>query len=296
MPRIERADASVWYEDLGPRNGERVLLLHGGFFDPMTGERFWITPGVVDDLVAAGYRCLVPDRRHCGGRTSATFGPHTFGIDVNDAIALLDAEGIQQMHIVAGSNGCSVAMLLAARQLGRTKSLTLCWPGTQDNTLYHRAIERSLSALQQTGTADYLTVLRETGVPRLHEERPGWPFGVALLHDTRAAESFLTTATERAAQIIDQIRWTTLQGEPLREVAYVDTWKITNARIPTFIVPPEPADIFHDRATAEMLAAALPGSRMLAGAPITPSPQFAAHRASFTSSVIDVFTRCAAVG
>lgn len=290
MPSVERAGATVWYEDRGPRDGECVLLIHGGFYDPMDGERFWIAPGVVDDLVAAGYRCLVPDRRFCGGRTTADFDWHSFGADANDAIEVLDAEKISQAHIVAGSNGCSVALILAAKQIGRSRSLILCWPAIQDNTLYNAAVLRSADALREMGTAAYLDMLRADGLPRLHEERPGWPFGVALLRDDRTAATFLKMDTTWAAHAIEGISWFMANSHPLRQIDDREVWKITNARIPTFVVPPEPEDPFHDRATAEMLVNALPGGRMLAGAPITPSTHFPAYRASFVETLIAGFS------
>jgi hypothetical protein len=39
-----------------------VLLIHGGLGERMDAERFWIRPGVLAGLVAAGLEASAPDR------------------------------------------------------------------------------------------------------------------------------------------------------------------------------------------------------------------------------------------
>jgi hypothetical protein len=58
---------------------------------------------------------------------------------------------------------------------------------------------------------------------------------------------------------------------------------------PVYVVPAEPEDPYHDRATAEMLAAAIRGARLLSGAPVTPSPLFPDQRSAFVASLLQVF-------
>src|SRR5215217_3250038 len=111
MPFFARDDAAIWYEDLG--EGEPVLLVHGGLFDPMDGRRFWLRPGVADDLVAAGFRALVPDRRFATGKTQAPFALHSWDVEAGDLRAVLDHGGVATAHVVAASNGCSAAIRLA---------------------------------------------------------------------------------------------------------------------------------------------------------------------------------------
>jgi len=289
MPYIERPDASIWYEDCGSQDGACVLLIHGGLLEPMDGERFWIAPGVDDGLVAAGYRCLIPDRRYCAGRTSADFTSYSFLNDAKDLVAVLDAEGIDQAHVVAGSNGCSAALVMAAQVSTSLASLTLCWPATQDNALYEAASQRSTSALQQLGISAYLALLRANGLPRPYEECPDWPFGAALLHDKRTTELFMAVGAESAARVFETTVRSILSGEVLRGVWHRDVSRIVNARIPVFIVPPEPEDAFHDRTTAEMLVDAIDGARLLDGAPVTPSPHFPTYRASFIATLSIAF-------
>jgi pimeloyl-ACP methyl ester carboxylesterase len=290
MPFVERPGATIWYEDRGPADGVPVLLIHGGLFDPMTGERFWITPGVVDDLVAAGFRCIVPDRRYCGGRTRADFTGYAFSDDANDTIAILDAIGARSCHVVAGSNGCSVALSLAglhAGRIGRVQSLTLCWPPIRNDAALRAAFQRSASMVRAVGVEGYLETLRRDGVPHPTEDRPGWPFGVGLTRDERASASFRAHDAETAARRIEVTAHLTLIGWILRGIDETDVDPIARKEM-IAVVPPEPEDAFHDYAAAELLVRMIPGARLLAGAPITPSPHFAACRRRFSETLVSV--------
>jgi pimeloyl-ACP methyl ester carboxylesterase len=177
--------------------GSTALLVHGGLFDPMDGARFWIAPGVADDLAVAGYRVLTPDRRYSVGRTTSVFRPHSWDIEAADLATLLAAAGGAPAHVVAGSNGCSAAIRLALTRPECVRSLTLCWPATLDNAALLAQFERSAAFVAESGPAGYLAELRPQGLPRLGEERPGFPYGAALLRDARLASSFLAQSQRR---------------------------------------------------------------------------------------------------
>jgi pimeloyl-ACP methyl ester carboxylesterase len=95
-----------------------LVLVHGGLWEDVNAERFWVRPGVVDGLRAAGFVVSAPDRaeratsweaeaEHLAGRLPA--GPLT---------------------IVAGSNGCSAAVALALSRPVLVEQLLLAWPAT----------------------------------------------------------------------------------------------------------------------------------------------------------------------
>jgi len=131
MPFAPNAEAAIWYDDDGASDAgearETVLLVHGGLFDPMDGARFWRAPGVVSDLVAAGYRVLTPDRRF-HGRTTTPFAAHSWAREASDLLAVVRQGGLARVHVVAGSNGCSAALRLALLAPETVASLALCWP------------------------------------------------------------------------------------------------------------------------------------------------------------------------
>jgi pimeloyl-ACP methyl ester carboxylesterase len=139
----------IWQDRRGA--GDPVLLIHGGLFDPMDGARFWIAPGVADDLAAGGYLAITPDRCFSSGRTSAPFDVHSWDVEAADmATALADA-GVERAHVVAGSNGVSVALRLAATRPATVRSLVLGWPVAPDNAALELAFERAARAIKRDG-------------------------------------------------------------------------------------------------------------------------------------------------
>jgi len=95
--------------------GPAVLLVHAGIAD----GRMW--EPLVERLVAAGHRTVVPDLRGFG-RT-----PLEPGVVSNpaDLLALLDELGIDQATVVGASFGGLVALALALRASGRVTGLVL---------------------------------------------------------------------------------------------------------------------------------------------------------------------------
>jgi pimeloyl-ACP methyl ester carboxylesterase len=288
MPTTKRPGASIYWDERG--SGEAVLLVHGGLFDPMTGERFWTTPGVPDDLAAAGFRVLVPDRRYSPGRTSADFGVHTWQIEADDLAAVIDGAGVERAHVVAGSNGCSAAAWLALRHPDRVATLILCWQGTLTSVALEASFERSAAAVERDGTATYLDNLRRDDVPRPGEERPGFPYGFALLHDRLTANSFLEHSGEEAARIIRETA-NILPGDPIRGVTHVETNRLSRTSIPIHIMPAEPEDPYHLRSASLALRDTIPGSTLTRGFPVTPSRFFADARAGFAMELINIMSR-----
>lgn len=288
MPTTNRPGASIVWDERG--NGEAVLLVHGGLFDPMTGERFWTTPGVTDDLADAGFRVLVPDRRYSPGRTSADFGVLNWQIEADDLAAVIDGAGVERAHVVAGSNGCSVAAWLALRYPERVATLILCWQGALTTVALEASFERSAAAVERDGTAIYLDTLRRDGVPRPGEERPGFPYGFALLHDRLTATSFLAHSGDEAARIF---RGTAamLPGDPLRGLTRETAARLGSSGIPIYVMPAEPEDPYHPRSASLALRDAIPGATLTRGFPVTPSRFFSGVRKEFGAQLREEMAR-----
>ncbi|MDQ2713606.1 MAG: alpha/beta hydrolase [Chloroflexota bacterium] len=278
MPFVEHGDARVWYSDLG--QGPAVLLIHGGIFEPANGEQFWVQPGIAADLVAAGYRVLVPDRRFCGGQTSALFGAYTWDDEAADFAAVLRDAGAERAHIVAGSNGCSAAIRFGLREAARVRSLLLCWPAARDDD-DAALFTRTADFVQQVGTQAYLDMLREQGVPPPHEEQPGFLWGFALLHDERLAASFAACQTQDAARIIRETGKAITAGDLMRGVATRDAEALGEQGFPVAVMPAGSDNPVHPHALAATLTARIPGARQVKGFPESPRPGFSAVRAEF---------------
>lgn len=95
-----------------------ILLVHGGIHGEMDAYRFWSAPGIVEDLVRAGYEVLAPDR--LANATSWR----------QEADWLRQSLALDSATVVAGSNGCSAALRLTVDYPKVVEKLILCWPAT----------------------------------------------------------------------------------------------------------------------------------------------------------------------
>lgn len=139
MPRVRVNGIDIEYETRGDPANESVLLIMG------YGMQLVHWPDeFVDQLVERGYHVIRFDNRDTGLSTKhdGHFAPHilltmllgrlnlplrtpyTLNDMAQDAVALLEALGIDRAHIVGASMGGMIAQLVAARHPHRTRSLT----------------------------------------------------------------------------------------------------------------------------------------------------------------------------
>jgi pimeloyl-ACP methyl ester carboxylesterase len=106
----------IWYDVSGA--GEPLLLLSGQSLD----SRMWT--GVREDL-AREHRVVVVDHRGTGRSDSPDETPYTTALFARDAVAVLDAAGIERAHVYGFSMGGRVAQVLASDFPRRVGSLVL---------------------------------------------------------------------------------------------------------------------------------------------------------------------------
>jgi len=112
-----------------------VMLVHGGLYEGMDAERFWTRPGVLGGLAGRGLAVTAPNR---------VSTPESWTEEASHLNALVGDRG--PLDVVAGSNGCSVAVRVAVDFPELVASLVLCWPATNSteaNRLMEPAISRS---------------------------------------------------------------------------------------------------------------------------------------------------------
>lgn len=116
-------------------NVTTLLLVHGGLWDDMNAERFWHEPGIVAGLEERGFTVLAPDRLPRARSWLA---------EVEHLVPLLPPGPV---CVVAGSNGCSVAVRLALTCPDRVDRLVLAWPATVGEPVVDVRARRELTEL-----------------------------------------------------------------------------------------------------------------------------------------------------
>src|SRR6266498_1920452 len=115
MPNIDRDDCQLYWADSG--RGEPLLLVQGLGYPSDMWYR-WLP-----DLTQR-YRVLRFDNRGVG-RTGVPPGPYTIEQMADDALAVLDAAGVERAHVVGASLGGMVAQELALAAPDRVDRLVL---------------------------------------------------------------------------------------------------------------------------------------------------------------------------
>jgi pimeloyl-ACP methyl ester carboxylesterase len=141
LREVERTALVFDVGDEGPLDAPTVLLLHGF---PQTVE-CW--DGVAGSLVASGFRVLMPAQRGYSPRARPP-GRSAYRLDLlsDDALAVLDAAGVGQAHVVGHDWGGAVAWHLAANRAERVTSVTVL--STPHPAAMRGASWRSTQALQ----------------------------------------------------------------------------------------------------------------------------------------------------
>lgn len=112
MPFVASGSAQIAYDARGA--GPAVLLLHAG----VTDRRSWVP---LVESIGDGRRAIAYDRRGFGG-TPYEPEPHS---QLDDALAVLDADGIGKAVLIGASNGGKHAIDLALHRRDRVAGLVL---------------------------------------------------------------------------------------------------------------------------------------------------------------------------
>ncbi|MHC4911328.1 MAG: alpha/beta fold hydrolase, partial [Planctomycetota bacterium] len=146
---FDSADVRIRYVDVGPRDGEPIVLIHG-FTQRI--ETAWVDTGVVD-MLDDDYRVIALDwRGH--GKSDKPHDPAMYGPRVaNDVIRLLDRLEIEKAHVVGYSMGGHYTFRLLADHPDRLLSAMPCSdPGVHIPDGFAAVSERTVEALMASGS------------------------------------------------------------------------------------------------------------------------------------------------
>jgi 3-oxoadipate enol-lactonase len=227
---------SIHYVVSGPADAEPLLLLQGLGAD----HRGWI---MQRRALSRRYRCILVDNRGVG-RSGRPAGPYDLEVMAADAVAVLDAEGVERAHVMGASMGGVLAQILAVRHADRVRSLVLACTACRHlpwrRELLHDwatvATEQGMRAMTNRG-------LRWLVGPR-HRRRFGLPFGVfgSLLLNVPSSS------------FVAQVRAILDMDDGLRH-------ELTGIAVPTMVVVGS-QDILTPCADSEELAELIPGAEL----------------------------------
>jgi pimeloyl-ACP methyl ester carboxylesterase len=142
--------------DSGPLDAPTVVLLHGF---PASRRGF---DDVAAILNAAGLRTLVPDQRgYSDGARPPRRRDYRAAQLQRDVLSLLDAAGVERVHLVGHDWGGAIAWILGSSSPGRLTGLTVL------STPHPAALARSLVSSAQALRSFYILMFQLPWLPEL---------------------------------------------------------------------------------------------------------------------------------
>jgi pimeloyl-ACP methyl ester carboxylesterase len=120
MPTTKNADVEIYYEVFGDPGNPVLLLVNG-----LGSQCINFKKEFCEKLVAEGFRVVRFDNRDVGLSSHLKGGPEYTIVDMAaDAIAVLDAVGVERAHIAGWSMGGMISQQVAIEYPDRLLSLT----------------------------------------------------------------------------------------------------------------------------------------------------------------------------
>jgi len=143
MPYADLGQLRLCYEISGPVDGEPLLLIHG-----LGAQMIAWYPGFCRALEAAGFKLIRFDNRDVGLSSKLEDTPDYSLADMaSDVVGLLEALGLESVHLVGQSMGGMIAQELAISHPERVRSLCSIYsaPSAEyltDDELFWTILER----------------------------------------------------------------------------------------------------------------------------------------------------------
>lgn len=215
----QEQDLEMAYMDVAPTaapNGEVVLLLHGKNFS----GAYW--KDTIAALAARGYRVVVPDQIGFGKSSKPACFQYTFQALADMTRGLLDARGVDRVHVVGHSMGGMLATRFALMFPDRVASLALVNPiGLEDwkrvvpwrpvEFWYQRELEQTPEGVKAYFTESYFAGAWKDAYDPLLDLQVGWIRGPDRARVAwNAALTFDMAFTQPVVYELDQLRVPTL--------------------------------------------------------------------------------------
>jgi 3-oxoadipate enol-lactonase len=231
-------DVRIAWEELGSGTGDPVLFVHGLGYE----RHGW---GPAPELLAERYRVLVFDNRGVG-ESDVPPAPYTVAGMAADALAVLDAAGVERAHVIGASLGGMISQELVLAAPERVDRLVLCCT-TPGGTHAYPMPEKT-----QLAFAAFAADPSERGFRLLVEN--------ALAERTVQARPELVDEilAYRLAHRPPLDGW---QAQAFAAFGFDTNGRLAEIRAPTLVIHGT-ADNVVDHRNAQLIADAIPGARL----------------------------------
>jgi 3-oxoadipate enol-lactonase len=169
VPEIRTTDGvEIAYQAWGKRDGTPCLMIQGLGVD----SRGW---ALQRGSFGRRHRCVAVDNRGTGG-SDAPQGPYDLLRMAEDAIEVLDAEGVDHAHVVGASMGGVIAQIIGVLHRDRVQSLTLACTACHHHDWRRELLQEWADVVTERGMR---AMAEEDGMrwlvgPRLHRRFGVW--------------------------------------------------------------------------------------------------------------------------
>ena len=240
-----RGDHRLSYESRGGSAGAPVLALHD-----LLADRGQLRP-LADPPRDALFRLTLPEARGHGASPMLSGPAYPASALAADVLAVLDAEGLQSVHVVAIGWAVETALALAVSAPQRVNSLALAAP-----YLPALVAARARGEARQIGSA-HLEMMQEATVMA---DKGQIDRALDLFLGTRMGADWRTRLSKPR---LGAIRRSSGNLAPLlagSTRAPIDPGALAGLDVPAWLLTKDDADIL-ERATVEILASLLPRAR-----------------------------------
>ena len=193
LPEGHYADCAngqrIHYLDEGPATGEVVVYLHGSGPGASGYSNF---KGNYPSLVAAGYRCIIPDLIGYGFSDKPTDVDHPLSFFVECIRQTLDCAGVERCTLIGNSLGGAVALGLALDDPQRVEKLVLMAPGGLSELPEYQAMPGMQKVFKVFGSGEPVT-------PAVMKDL----FATGLMYDPKYATDELVAERMQIMQIMN---------------------------------------------------------------------------------------------
>ena len=258
MPKIARPDGATIHFEVFGQCFPLLLIAPGGVSSQIEAwERSAINP--VREF-AGDFMVIGMDQRHAG-RSPAPAAPFSYDLTVADQLAVLDAVGVRQAHVMGGCIGCAHAWRLVHDAPERVAAVVCQEPVGLDETNTLGTFFRMFDETMRLARAEGMDAVVRAALsnPVFAANNAAGPFAQRLHDDPAFREEVRRMPVESYVALVVRFRDGIWPNNPPFFTVSVD-WM---ARCPAPLLVLPGSDPFHPTGVARLICRTAPRARCL---------------------------------